>query len=422
LLTATILAIGDEIVSGITLDTNTPFLADTLLQIGVEPIGFLSVDDDPERIARALHRALEDAAVVITTGGLGPTIDDLTAAVVARVAGREMRIHEPSLQRIVERFRGRGMEMPRNNEKQALIPEGATVVENPLGTAPGFICPVAHAQGERYIVTLPGVPSEMRRMVEETVVPWLRTRSGSRRFASRTFSTYGISESKLDEMLSGLMDAEEGRLSFRAAFPRMQVRVSVSGEDPAQLQERLDRLEGAIRERLGDAVYAVGDEGLEETVIRLLSERGSTVAVAESCTGGLIGDRLTDVPGSSAAFLMGVVAYANEAKVGVLGVRPETLATDGAVSVQTAEEMAAGVRRISGADLGIATTGIAGPGGGTEEKPVGTVCIGMAWEGGGWSRRYNLGTRDRGWVKQATAQLALDLIRKWALGIPLPPS
>lgn len=415
MLTATILAIGDEIVSGITLDTNTPFLADSLLQVGVEPIGFLSVDDDPGRIARALRRALDDAPVVITTGGLGPTIDDLTSAVVAEVAGRELRLDKPSLQRIVDRFSSRGIEMPRNNEKQALIPDGATVVPNPTGTAPGFICPVSHPAGDRHIVTLPGVPSEMRRMVEETVVPWLRERAGGRRFASRTFSTYGISESKLDEMLSGVMGEEEGRISFRAAFPRMQVRVSLAGSDSEQLERRLDALEEAIRARLGDAVYAIGDEGLEETVIRLLGERGHTIAVAESCTGGLIGHRLTDVPGSSASFLMGVTAYANEAKQAVLRVRPETLTAHGAVSVRTAEEMAAGVRRIAGAELGVATTGIAGPGGGTEEKPVGTVCIGLAWEGGVWSKRYDLGTRSRSWVKQATAQLALDLVRRWAV-------
>lgn len=415
-LRACILAIGDEIVSGITTDTNSPFLADALRLEGVDTVGGFSVDDDEGRLERALRRALDDAEVVLTTGGLGPTVDDLTAAVVARVAGREMRTDAASLRRIEERFSARGVPMPPNNARQALIPSGATVVPNPLGTAPGFICPVGHAEGERFIVTLPGVPREMRRMVAETVLPWIRERAGGARFASRTFSTYGVSESRLDELLSGVVDPAEGRLSFRAAFPRVQTRITVSGHSGDDLEARLNTLEARVRSRLGTAIYAVGDVGLEEVVVRALSERGLTLGVAESCTGGLIGHRLTDVPGSSAVFRLGVVAYANEAKVAQLGVRQDTLEVHGAVSPETAEEMAAGVRRAAAVDLGLATTGIAGPGGGTEEKPVGTVCVALAWEGGVWSRRYQLGTRERDWVKRATAQLALDRLRRHLLG------
>lgn len=418
--TAVILAIGDEIVSGITIDTNSPFLADALRQIGIDPIGGFSVADDEERLARALERALEDADVVLSTGGLGPTVDDLTTLVVARVAGQELRTHEPSLRRIEERFRERGLEMPANNTKQALLPERATVIPNPIGTAPGFICPVERGSATRYVISLPGVPAEMRAMATETVVPWLRERAGEVRFATRVFSTFGLSESRLDELLAGAVSPEEARLSFRAAFPRLQTRLTVSGTDERALEERLDALEQRIRERLGTAIYAVGDMGMEEVVIRLLTEHGLTLAVAESCTGGLIGHRLTDVPGSSAAFLLGVVAYANEAKVRLLGVREETLREHGAVSTATAEEMAAGARRAAGASLGLATTGIAGPGGGTPEKPVGTVCVGLAWEGGHWSRRFDLGARDRSWVKQMTAQLALDRVRRWILGERTP--
>ena len=415
-LRACILAIGDEIVAGITTDTNSPFVADALRLEGVETVGGFSVDDDEKRLERALRRALDDAEVVVTTGGLGPTADDLTAAVVARVAGREMRMDSTSLQRIEERFRARGLPMPANNTRQALIPAGATVVPNPLGTAPGFICPVEHGAGERHIVTLPGVPAEMRRMVLETVLPWVRECAGGMRFASRIFSTHGVSESRLDELLAGVIEPAEGRLSFRAAFPRVQTRITVSGEAGDDLEGRLDALEARVRERLGNAIYAVGDVGLEEVVVRMLAERALTIAVAESCTGGLIGHRLTDVPGSSGVFQLGVVAYANEAKVRRLGVRPETLDLHGAVSPETAQEMAEGVRRVAGAGIGLATTGIAGPGGGTEAKPVGTVCVALAWEGGVWSRRYQLGTRQRDWVKRATAQLALDRIRRHLLG------
>lgn len=414
--TAAILAIGDEIVTGTTIDTNSPFLADVLRQIGIDPIGGFSVADDEQRLARALERALEDADVVLSTGGLGPTVDDLTTQVVARVAGQELRTHAPSLRRIEERFRDRGLEMPANNAKQALLPERATVIPNPIGTAPGFICPVERGAGTRYVISLPGVPAEMRAMVTETVIPWLRERAGEVRFASRTFSTFGLSESKLDELLAGVVSPEEARLSFRAAFPRVQARLTVSGTDERALEEWLDALEQRVRERLGPAIYAVGDVGMEEVVIRLLTEHGLTLAVAESCTGGLIGHRLTDVPGSSAAFLLGVVAYANEAKVQLLGVREETLRQHGAVSTATAEEMAAGARGAAGSSLGLATTGIAGPSGGTPEKPVGTVCVALAWEGGRWSRRFDLGARDRSWIKQMTAQLALDRVRRWILG------
>lgn len=413
---ASLLSIGDEIVAGLTLDTNSAFLSEALRAVGVEVVGGLSVPDDEAAIARALERALEDADLAVCTGGLGPTADDLTTACVARLAGRDLRLDEPSLRRVEERFRDRGLEMPANNRKQALFPGGSLVLPNPLGTAPGFVCPVERGGRARHVACLPGVPREMRRIVEESLLPWVRDRQPGRRFASRVFSTFGLSESALDELLAGAISTEEARLSFRAAFPRLQARVAVSGAPGDDLEARLDALEARVRERLGHHVYAVGDEGMEETVGRMLREGGETLAVAESCTGGLIGSRLTDVAGSSAYFLLGVVAYSNAAKESLLGVRPETLARHGAVSTETAEEMAEGIRRRAGADLGLATTGIAGPGGGSAEKPVGTVCIGLAWEGGAWSKRYQLGERERGWIKQMTAQLALDRLRRHLLG------
>ncbi len=417
---AALLAIGDEIVAGLTTDTNSGFLAEQLRAIGVEPVAGFAVPDDEEAIARAWERALAEAEVAISTGGLGPTADDLTTAVVARLAGRPLRLDEHSLSLIEERFRGRGMEMPENNRRQALFPEGSTIVPNPLGTAPGFICPVGRGGAIRHVVCLPGVPREMKRMAVETVIPWLEGLNPGRRFLSRTFSTFGLAESRLDELLEGVVAPSEARLAFRAAFPRVQARLTVSGAPDDDLEGRLDALEARVRERLGTHVYAVGDEGMEETVGGLLRERGLTLAVAESCTGGLIGHRITEVPGSSEYFLMGVVSYSNDAKERLLGVRPETLRDHGAVSTRAAEEMAEGIRRLSGADLGLSTTGIAGPGGGSPDKPVGTVCVGLAWEGGTWSRRYDLGERSRDWVKGMTAQVALDRVRRWLLGETTP--
>ena len=413
---AAFLAIGDEIVGGLTTDTNSGLLATELRAVGVEPVGGFSVADEEDEIVRALERALEDAEVVVCTGGLGPTADDLTTACVARVAGVGLELHPESLRKVEERFRSAGLEMPANNRKQAMLPAGCTVIPNPTGTAPGFIVAVDRGGRTRHVACLPGVPRETRIMIAQTLVPWAAARSPGQRFASRIFSTFGLTESKLDEVLAGAFTPDEARVAFRAAFPRIQVRLTVVGSPGDDLEARLDALEGRVRERLGAHVYAIGDEGMEETVGKLLRERGLTLAVAESCTGGLIGHRITDVAGSSAYFLLDVATYSNEAKEKVLGVSRETLERFGAVSTETAEEMAAGVRRLAGADLAVSTTGIAGPGGGTPEKPVGTVCVGLAWEGGAWSRRYQLGERNRDWIKGMTAQIALDRVRRWLLG------
>jgi nicotinamide-nucleotide amidase len=413
---ASFLSIGDEIVGGLTTDTNSGFIAGELRAVGVEPVCGFTVRDEEDDIVRALRQATAEADLVVCTGGLGPTADDLTTACVARFAGVELVLHEPSLAWMEERFRQRGMEMPANNRKQALVPDGAEVVPNPNGTAPGFICPVTVDGRAVHVACFPGVPRETRHMITASLVPWVAARQPDTRFLSRTFSTVGLAESRIDELLAGAISAQEARVAFRASFPRMYVRLTVQGAPGDDLEGRMDALEARVHERLGSAVYAVGDEGMEETVGRLLRERGMTLAVAESCTGGRIGDRVTDVPGSSAYFLLGVATYADEAKVRVLGVSEQTLAVHGAVSTQTAEEMAVGARRLSGAGVALSTTGIAGPGGGTADKPVGTVCVGLAWEGGSWSRRFDLGGRGREWIKATTAQLALDSLRRWLLG------
>jgi nicotinamide-nucleotide amidase len=415
-LRASLLAIGDEIVSGTTIDTNSSFISQSLREVGAEVVSIFSVVDDEAAIARAVQRAFEEADLVVSTGGLGPTADDLTTACIARLARCELKLHAPSLRAIEERFRSRGTEMTPNNRKQALLPEGSEVIPNPIGTAPGFICPVETGGVTRHVASFPGVPREMRRMVEETLLPWVKTRAAGGRFASRVFSTFGLAESQLDELLVGVLDGEEGRLAFRAAFPRVQARITLSGGEGDDLDTRLDAAEERVRERLGQHLYGVGDVGMEEVVGDLLREHSLTLALAESCTGGLIGHRLTDVPGSSDYFLLGIIAYANEAKQALLSVSRDALETHGAVSVETAVQMARGARAAAHSDLGLATTGIAGPGGGTAEKPVGTVCIAIAWEGGDWSKRFDLGARDREWIKQMTAQVALDSLRRHLRG------
>ncbi|MEX2570678.1 MAG: competence/damage-inducible protein A [Gemmatimonadota bacterium] len=418
---ASVLAIGDEIVGGLTTDTNSGFLAQLLRSVGINVQSILAVPDDDAEIDRALARALEHADLVVATGGLGPTADDLTTAAVARLADVPLELHADSLEHISRRFRERGLEMPANNRRQALLPRGSTVLPNPLGTAPGFVLRIEGDERNAHVAALPGVPREMRRMAEEELVPWLLEHVVGRRIASRVFSVFGLSESRLDELLTGVVDGPDARLSFRAAFPRLQARVTVSGDNDPELEARLDHLESAVRERLGDRLYAVGDEGLEETVGRLLRDAGLSLALAESCTGGLIGHRITDVAGASAYFRAGVVAYSNEAKTTLLGVSPATLATEGAVSEAAVLEMARGARRASGAAIGVATSGVAGPGGGTAAKPVGTVWIAISRDGEEWAHRYQLGGRSRAWVKEMTAQLALDALRRSVCGLPQAP-
>lgn len=413
---AALLAIGDEIVAGLIADTNSALLADLLRAEGIEVASIFAVPDDIPAIRRAIERAFHDAELVVTTGGLGPTADDLTTAAVASAVHTRLELHEPSLHAMEERFRVRALPMPANNRKQAMLPAGCAVVPNPRGTAPGFVCTTTRDGLPRTIASLPGVPAEMEPMARETLLPLIRESMAGRPIGSRVFSVFGLSESALDELLEGVVDPAEARLAFRASFPRLQARVTTWGDSDEEVTERLDDLERRVRERLGDHVYATGDAGLEDVVGALLADSGRTLAVAESCTGGLIGNRITDVAGSSTYFNGGVVAYSNAAKIALLGVGESTLAEHGAVSNEVALEMAHGARTRLGADLGVATTGIAGPGGGTAEKPVGTVCIALAWEGGEWSRRYALGSRTRAWVKAMTAQLALDLARRWLLG------
>ena len=410
---AAILSTGDELTTGRIVDTNASWIADQLFALGLDVVAVLTVGDYPERLAWAWRQALELAEVVISTGGIGPTADDLTNEVVARVLGVPLAEDRESAERIRQLFAALGREMPENNLKQALLPQGAVVIPNPLGTAPGYR--IQHR--ERHLVVLPGVPREMKTMMDETVLPWLRTLRGGDVYLARVFQTFGLTESALDEMVAGLVEPAEARVSFRASFPEISLRIVVHGE-PASAAARLEALAARIRERIGPYVYGEGPVTLEEVVARLLRERELTLALAESVTGGLVGHRVTNVPGSSAYLRGAVVAYANRAKRELLGVRQETLDAHGAVSEQTAAEMAAGARRVFGTDLGLATTGIAGPEAATAEKPVGTLWLALAAADGTVARRYQLwGTRD--WMKLLASQIALDWLRRHALGQPV---
>jgi len=419
-----ILSTGDEVVEGRTVDTNAAYIADRAARLGLNVVAQLTVGDYPERLEWAWRTALGQADVVISTGGLGPTADDLTNETLARVAGVRLVLDEEQAERIRQIFQSLGRPMPDNNLRQAMLPDGAEIIANGLGTAPGYRLVVPSAQRHPVAIVLPGVPREMKPMMEESVEPWLGARlGGGRCVVSRTFQTFGMSESAVDEALEGLIDPEEGRVAFRASFPQISVRLTVIGEE-AEAHSRLRLLGDRIAERLGPALYAEGDDATMEAVVgNLLRTRGLRLATAESCTGGLIGNRITDVPGSSDYYVGGVVAYSNSLKQSLLGVSKTTLAMFGAVSEETAIEMASGARKATGAELAVATTGIAGPTGGTVEKPVGTVAIALASAGSGGdgdesvqSKTYRLwGTRD--WVKVLTSQVALDWVRRHLLGL-----
>jgi nicotinamide-nucleotide amidase len=413
---AAILSTGDELTTGRTLDTNASHIAEQLIGIGIDVTAIIVVGDYPDRIAWAWQEALRQADVVVSTGGLGPTADDLTTEVVSQVAGRRLIMDDQVAQRIRQMFEAMGRRMPENNLKQAMFPEGATIIPNSLGTAPGFRLRWETKHGPRWAVVMPGVPREMKAMLADEALPWLVSmRADKEIYLSHAFQTFGISESALDELVQGAVDPSAGRIAFRAAFPQISVRVTVRGR-PGEVERKLENAAAQLRERVKPYCYGEGDTTtMEQVVGQLLRERGATVAVAESCTGGLIGHRLTNVAGSSAYFLGDIVAYSNAVKESLLRVRKETLAAHGAVSEEVAREMALGVRNLAGSTVGVAVTGIAGPEGGTPEKPVGTVCFGLATPERAYGARYQLwGNRE--WIKLLSSQIALDWIRRSQLG------
>jgi nicotinamide-nucleotide amidase len=420
---AEILTIGDELLRGEIVDSNKSFLSERLLSLDVETRFHASVRDDPDDMRDAFLRAVERSDVVIVSGGLGPTRDDLTAEVLAKTFGRTLVLDPAALETIRVFFRGLGREMTRNNEKQALFPERADVLPNPIGTAPGF----AIEERRALVFCLPGVPRELVRMMDEQVLPRIarrlerEARSGSASGGVARASllrTFGMGESTLDAELADVAASGDVSLGFRTAFPDNFLRPVARGRTAAEAEERLARVCAQIRERLGALVYAEGEETMEQVVGRLLRSAGRTLATAESCTGGLIAQRVTEVPGSSDYFLGGVVAYANAAKTALLSVPPALLAEHGAVSDAVSRAMAAGARERFGADYALATTGISGPGGGTAQKPVGQVHVALAAPAGTHVQGFVF-PLDRMRHRQLTAQLALDWVRRSLLGVEL---
>lgn len=401
--------VGTELLLGEILNTNAQYISQRLAELGVDCFHQATIGDNPGRLSAALQVALTRSDVVITTGGLGPTLDDLTKETVAEVFGRELVLHEPSWAAIESLFRSRGREPAASNRKQALFPPDAIVLANARGTAPGMIM----EDGGKAVVVLPGPPRELQPMFEAGVVPWLQERLGPdhRQLYTRIVHFVGIGESDLFTQLEDLFSAADGiggvYLAPYAKLGEVHIRLSTKAASADEAAPLLDRAEAAIRQRLGRYVYGLDDETLEGVIGQALRDRGWRLAVAESCTGGLLAKRLTDIPGSSDYFASGVVTYSNASKAALLGVPETVLAEHGAVSDATAQAMAEGVRRLADTEIGVAITGIAGPGGGSAAKPVGTVHIAVASPAGTTVRGYLLRSDDRNTVRQLAAQEAL---------------
>lgn len=397
---AIILSVGDELLRGDTADTNASFLARLLGERGVEVVEIATVGDSRIVLADRLREFLGRVGLVCVSGGLGPTRDDITRWAVADVVGRPLRLDESSLGRIRERFRRVRKPMGEGNEKQALLPEGAEIVENPRGTAPGFLC---NWKGSRVLV-LPGVPFEMEGMAEKALERALGARVGGGGRAFRKLSVIGLPESEVDARLGPLMDrGGNPLLGLSVGEGEIALHITAWPGGGESAESLLEDVEKKVRLALGDAVHEPGGVG---GLLGLLRERGWRIAAAESCTGGLVADRLTDVPGASELVVGGVVAYTRRVKMDLLDVGEETLDGEGEVSEAVARQMAQGVCARTGADVGIATTGIAGPGGGTEEMPVGRVCIGICHPGGLWAGTWHF-RGDRRRVKEGAASTAL---------------
>lgn len=407
---AWIVSLGTELALGQTVDTNASWLARQLAAVGLRCAEMRTVSDDLAPIVNTLRAAAAQARVVLVSGGLGPTDDDLTRDGLAQAAGVETQLCARSLETIRAFFATRGREMPDRNRVQAMIPVGAQAIDNTCGTAPGVRMKLGNAE----VFALPGVPFEMKEMFRRDVAPVIRAIGGGAALLSRTIRTYGLPESAVGEKLRDLMTrGRNPEVGTTANLGEIGVRINATAPSAPAAEQLLDQTEGVIRERLGSAVYGRDADTLASAVGALLRARSATLALAESCTGGLIGALLTDTAGSSDYFLGGVISYANTAKRALLGVRAETLETHGAVSEPTAIEMAAGARDRLGADFAISVTGIAGPGGGSFEKPVGLVYVGLAAADGVTAKPYQIGaTSPRDVIRQWAARAALNELRR----------
>ncbi|WP_317312468.1 competence/damage-inducible protein A [Clostridium thermobutyricum] len=401
-----LLSVGTEILLGDIVNTNAQFLAKELASMGIDIYYQSVVGDNKERMLQAFKEGLSRSDMIITTGGLGPTKDDMTKELACEYFGYKCELHEESLESIKEYFRRMGREFVESNEKQAYFPKEAIILKNNAGTAPGAII----KKDDKTIIVLPGPPSEMKRMFNESVRPYLEKLTGYT-IVSEVVRIHGVGESKVEELVQDLIDnGKNPTVAPYAKEGEVTLRVTAKAKTKEEGEKLIDPVLTEIKNRLGDSIYNIGEEGLNLTVAKLLVDKKLTIGTSESCTGGLLGAGLIDYPGISSSFLEGAITYSNEAKIKTLGVKEETLEKFGAVSEETAREMAEGIRKRCGADIGVSTTGIAGPDGGTDDKPVGLVYIGLSI-GDKTIVTRNVFNGDRNSVRRRACLKAFDMIR-----------
>ena len=408
MLIAEIIAIGSELLTPTKTDTNSLWLTEKLNEVGIEVKLKTIVGDDEARLEETIKDAIKRSDVVITTGGLGPTEDDITRKISAQAIGRELVFHEDLVNDLIERFRRWGREMPEINKRQAFVIEGALILPNPNGSAVGMSVTI----GEKFFIILPGPPRENKPMFENFVLPNLREKAGDIFVKRKVLRVTGLGESAADELISPIYTQYKNpQTSTLFNRSELEIHLTAQAATEAEADALNEELAAKIAEKLGIAVFSLNGETMEEVIGDILRENGKTLSVAESCTGGLIGARLTDVAGSSAYFIEGAVVYANEAKIGTLGVSTELIEQYGAVSAKVAEAMASGMREKAKTNYAISVTGIAGPSGGTAEKPVGLVFVGYADGNEVKSLEVNL-PGDRYLIRWRASQFALDYLRR----------
>ena len=411
--TAELIAVGTELLLGNIANTDAQMISQGLSQLGINVYYHTVVGDNPQRVRQAVDIARGRADILITTGGLGPTCDDLTKVAVAQAFGKELVYHEPSAQRIRERFAQRGTPVTENNFQQAMVPEGCTVLDNDWGTAPG----VAFASGGTHVLMLPGPPRECAMMFRHRALPYLQQLADGV-IASRTVKTFGIGESAAEALLRDLMNALHNPTLAPYAKPTgTELRITAHAPTREEALRLIAPVEEQVKAILGDKVIGVDVDSLEEVCFALLKDRGLTVGTAESCTGGLLAKLLTDLPGSSAVFRGGVVSYTNGVKAGLLGVPQDLLDRYGAVSPQVAEAMARGAKAALGCDIALSTTGVAGPDADDRGNPIGLVYLGLAWGDQCQVTEFRAGPVERERVRRQAAQTALDLLRRHLTGL-----
>ena len=411
--TAELIAVGTELLLGNIANTDAQMISQGLSQLGINVYYHTVVGDNPQRVRQAVDIARGRADILITTGGLGPTCDDLTKVAVAQAFGKELVYHEPSAQRIRERFAQRGTPVTENNFQQAMVPEGCTVLDNDWGTAPG----VAFQAGGTHVLMLPGPPRECAMMFRHRALPYLQKLSDGV-IASRTVKTFGIGESAAEALLRDLMNALHNPTLAPYAKPTgTELRITAHAPTREEALRLIAPVEEQVKAILGDKVIGVDVDSLEEVCFALLKDRGLTVGTAESCTGGLLAKLLTDLPGSSAVFRGGVVSYTNGVKAGLLGVPQDLLDRYGAVSPQVAEAMALGAKASLGCDIALSTTGVAGPDADDRGNPIGLVYLGLAWGDQCRVTEFRAGPVERERVRRQAAQTALDLLRRHLTGL-----